>query len=183
MKKIFHIILLFHAVLASASAQSIEKMVIAAGGKGLTAGNVKLDFTVGETFINTMSQVNNSITQGFHQPNLYVARIADPEDTTVVFSDDITETLSEQPVIANNFKVEVFPNPATDHINIRMNELNNLKCFMFLSDTSGKLIEIKQLSQSESRIEFSTLPNGNYLVTVKSEDGLINESFKIIKVN
>lgn len=164
-------------------AQTINNNVIAAGGKTKITGNIMLEYTVGEPFVKTLTSANNKITQGFHQPNIVVARMADATDTSATISDEMLSARLEQPVVAGSFKVEVYPNPATDYVKVKMSEQSFSKTFMFLSDATGKLIEAKQLTEPETTIEFNQYSNGKYFLVIKTEDGTINESFRIVKVN
>jgi hypothetical protein len=51
------------------SAQSISNKVLPSGGGNLSANNVQLSFTIGETVIPTFSSSSNMISQGFQQPS------------------------------------------------------------------------------------------------------------------
>lgn len=65
----------FLAAVMDASAQKISRKVMPSGGGSLTANNVQLSFTIGETVIPTFSTSANMISQGFQQPS-------DPNATT-----------------------------------------------------------------------------------------------------
>ena len=162
-------------------AQSIKRNVIATAGNSVTVNSITLTSTVGETFTNNLSSANNSITQGFQQGNISVERVRNVEEPTELFSDKSSTNKIESRVAENNFHVDVYPNPATDYVNVRINQTPSSKCFMFMSDATGRLIEVKDITSTETRVEFNQLQAGNYFLTVKSEDGKVNESFEIIK--
>lgn len=67
----------------------------------------------------------------------------------------------------------VYPNPATDFINIRTTKLDIEKVFIF--DLSGKLV----LTENSKRISISHLPSATYVISIKTSSGL--KSFKFIK--
>lgn len=166
----------------ASQAQSISNNVIASGGTTLTSGNVTLEYTVGETFTNTLSSTNNSITQGFHQPNILVARMASNEAKN---ESEIGNETADKQITDNSiaFHFDVYPNPATDFVNVRINEIPESKCVLILSDETGRVITSKQISDVETQIDFTQLASGKYFITVKTEDGKVKESFKVIKVN
>lgn len=67
----------------------------------------------------------------------------------------------------------VYPNPATDFINIKTTKLDIEKVFIF--DLSGQLL----VSEKSRRINISHLPSATYVISIKTSDGL--KSFKFIK--
>jgi hypothetical protein len=176
MKNIIILIALCFAT--GAHAQTIGNKVIAAGGKTKVAGNVMLEYTVGEPVVKTFSSANNKITQGFHQPTITVARVLNNEDPDII--PDAARTTTVQPL--NDFKVEVFPNPATDYIMVN-SEATAPNTTWMLVDISGSVVYSGKLNEAENRIDLSRLANGKYFLTVRSEDGSINETFKLIKTN
>ena len=67
----------------------------------------------------------------------------------------------------------VYPNPAIDFIHIKTTRLDIEKVFIF--DLSGKLI----MAETSKDINISHLPTGNYVLSIKTYDGI--KSFKVIK--
>jgi len=67
----------------------------------------------------------------------------------------------------------VYPNPATDFIHIKTIRQHIEKVFIF--DLSGKLI----LTDDKKDINISHLPAANYIISIKTDEGI--KSFKIIK--
>ncbi len=54
----------------------LVREVVASSGGGGTAGNIQLDYTLGEPAVLTLSAANLMLSQGFHQPEVI------PETTT-----------------------------------------------------------------------------------------------------
>ena len=84
---------------------------------------------------------------------------------------DENESYSEVRVIdvKSNIHVELTPNPATDHIQIRLSSsaiTSNAKAEIF--DFSGKLVRENPLVSGVNRIDITFLPKGSYMVRVKS---------------
>jgi hypothetical protein len=152
--------------------------VIAAGGKTKIAGDIMLEYTVGEPFVKTLSSANNKITQGFHQPVVIVSRVVNEDENEVI--PEAARTTDKLP--ATDFKVEVFPNPATDYIMVSAKAKTENTTLMIV-DISGSRVYSGSLQEAEQRIDLSFLANGKYFLIVRSEDGSINESFKLIKTN
>lgn len=176
------IILLTSLLFASnTDAQTIKRSVIGAAGNTSAAGSVIIRSTVGETFTNKLSTANYSVRQGFQQGNISIARIANDETGSEVFEEETSAARTESLVNAINFTVDVYPNPATDYVNIRMNEMPLSKCVIYLSDATGRMVEMIDVVSSETRLEFTNLAQGRYFLSVKSQDGNVNESFKVVK--
>ena len=62
-------------------AQSLSPSVIASAGSSFTSAQFSMDYTLGETFVTTLSNGSNILTQGFHQPQagVIVEGCLDPE--------------------------------------------------------------------------------------------------------
>jgi hypothetical protein len=68
MKLIVSTLLLFFGLMGQMIGQSIERQVISCMGHSFVNANVQVDFTLGETAIQTFSMNGIVVTQGFHQP-------------------------------------------------------------------------------------------------------------------
>ncbi len=70
--------------------------------------------------------------------------------------------------------VNVYPNPASDKINVEINSLDNEPVSYSISDLSGRTIKNGQLgsamSNSTFSIDISDMYNGSYLLTIISKD-------------
>lgn len=159
-------------------AQSIPRKVIAADGNSVTKGGISLTYTIGEAIAGTVQKSNNSITQGFQQGSITVARMANAGDTA---AQAFVPEAGEERIAPHNVNVVVYPNPAIDHVSIRFEGEPVTLCQMYLTDATGKLIETKSLVGATTRVEFSTLAAGRYFLQVKSADETVNAFFKIVK--
>lgn len=99
MKKIILFILLVIglAIFSRGYAQTTSPEVIASSGNHFIGTNVQLSWTIGDVIIETYSNVNNQLTQGFHQTNLIVSSVKD---------------------LNSNYSVSIYPNPSSDFVNI-----------------------------------------------------------------
>lgn len=161
-----NIIVIIVAVLLRMNAQSqnISRSVVAAGGNKVTSGTLILSSTIGEVSITKLSGGTLQVTQGFHQGHLTVARIED-ESTPATME----------------YKINVFPNPVIDYVNIEISGTETYNHTLTIVDIAGKVVSTQTLTQNVTQFDFTQLPSGQYIVIVNSEDGLSNENFKVIK--
>jgi len=87
-----------------------------------------------------------------------------------------TATRGEE-LIVNN-KISVFPNPVTDRVNIKIEDLQGMADIR-LFDIYGKLVLQQSSSRSNTQMDITKLPSGVYVVKV-SNSGKEN-SIKIVK--
>jgi len=66
--KFFYTIVLSLVAFTIATAQQLTPSVVSSAGASFTSAEFSLDYTLGETFITTLSNGTNILTQGFHQP-------------------------------------------------------------------------------------------------------------------
>jgi len=76
--------------------------------------------------------------------------------------------------LANN--VMLFPNPAKEYVDIRVDGDLNVKT-LEVYDVYGKLINTVGVIDNPTRIDVSTLANGMYFVRVTTEAGVVTKSF------
>lgn len=88
-----------------------------------------------------------------------------------------TSTLSVEEVTSNkNFKL--YPNPFKDELFLSSENQTIKEVSIF--DLSGKLVKtISNINSKSYRLEAGYLPTGNYVVSIKTEQGV--EKYKVIK--
>ena len=161
------IILLFSLGL---KAQSIERYVISSTGGTYydNINNFEMDYTVGEVAVTTISNVNNTLTQGFQQP-FKLAWVAVQEYTD------------------NSSSVILYPNPVIDHLNISIENAESGNYRVVIYDVLGQLLTDKNISMGPDGnatldLNFDRYATGNYFVRILHEQKVI-QTGKIIKVN
>jgi hypothetical protein len=132
--------------------------VISTQGDSYTNGSNTIDFTVGEPIIETVSDGNNDLTQGFHQTLLTITGI---EDLDV------------------NFIVNLFPNPTADEVNITVEKFEGLSYHLF--DIAGKLLKEQMITAKATKIVVENYPKGTYLLTLSHAENKKIKSYRIIK--
>jgi hypothetical protein len=142
--------------------QSVSPEVNASAGDHFTGTNAQLSWTIGETMIETFENGSNQLTQGFHQTNLMVTAVED---------------------LADNFQVKVFPNPATDVLNIEWSEISD-PLTLRLYDATGKQLLLQKVdNQAMSKtLDLTTYAAGSYLLSLSNPDGITIKTFKILKI-
>lgn len=86
------------------------------------------------------------------------------------------ETLSN--VDLSLSKVEVYPNPVVDHLMINLPP-TLVNAELKLTDLTGKVVNQQRLTTTSNIVNLSKLPQGVYILEIKSDKGTINK--KVIK--
>ena len=130
------------------TAQEVSPTVIAsAGGEGTVEGTTIM-WTLGEVAVTTLTDGQNVITQGFHQP---------PEGTTSV------------PLVAGSAPVlSLRPNPTANELFIDLPEAATEEVTVQLIDLLGQQVGsiTSEKGASQVRLDVATIPAGNYIVRV-----------------
>ena len=134
--------------------------VVSSAGQTHTASGYQVNWTLGETVIQTFSTGSNTLTQGFHQTNLQVTPVSE--------------------LLLPNFELNVFPNPASDLLFIRMNELPQSPGFA-LFDLSGKKLAQKNIESTNTQVNLKKFAAGTYFLKIMQNKNQPVQTFKIIK--
>ena len=116
--------------------------------------------------------------------SLYV----EPFTLTIDFSDaneKVTPSLPIEPVLSPRYnegeEIDVFPNPATDLVNIKSYK-NSLISTVQLVNMSGQIIfESNNINQSELEISIANRVTGVYYVRVLTENAIITRKLQILQ--
>lgn len=146
------------------SITAIGQDVVSTQGSSYSNDNASIDFTIGEVVINTGTDGNNDLTQGFHQSAWELVGIED---------------------YAPAYEVFLFPNPTEDVLNIKTSSFENVIYSLF--DLHGKLILTGVLVSEQTSIQVGQLIPGAYSMDLVFENGnknsLNRKSFKLVKKN
>ena len=77
---------------------------------------------------------------------------------------DISETTNKSGILA------IYPNPASELINLSINEINNGVSILNIYDIMGSLVKTEILEQNQQQINISELNNGIYLIEIKTQE-------------
>ncbi len=138
--------------------KSYSQDVIATAGCTFQTSQGSLSWTIGESITETFTKTNSILTQGFHQSNLTI---------TAIHENDISD-----------INIKVYPNPATDFVNIKVNGFDEMSYQVF--DINGSLIENKEIIDLKTTISFENLSSATYIVRILKRETEIT-TYKIIK--
>jgi hypothetical protein len=144
----------------SVSAQVKQEVIASAGGYSLN-GNLSISWTLGETIIPTFQNGNLILTHGFQQQLIITS---------------VEENLEEL------VKVTVYPNPASDNVNISFDEPLDGEVKVFLINSQGKLVKTDVIGETivEKQMNLQDLPAGVYYL--KLMKGKLSNVYKVVKL-
>ena len=155
----------FFGVPSSAFGQQDIKVpsVIGAAGEISKLDSMTIEWTLGETFVESVVDKTTWLTQGYHQPMLLVK--------------ENSKSLS------SSYDVKIFPNPAKDLLNvfIRTNVKDELHLKMI--DVTGRVVFMQNASggSNDIQLKINELPEGMFILSMVNSQGYWIRSFKIIK--
>jgi hypothetical protein len=159
MKRI-HFIFILTGLILSAFCKIEAQQVIAPSGGTHQNTSGTLSFTLGELQIDTKTNANGIITQGFHQANLTVTAIKELSD--------------------RDFSIIAYPNPATNVVFVKTEKGNFKKLSYSLFDTNGKLLLKNSTKLNNAEVSFETFTPAVYYLQV-TLDGKDIKTFRIVK--
>jgi hypothetical protein len=116
--------------------------------------------------------------------SLYV----EPFTLTIDFSDSkekATPSLPVEPVLSpryyENGEIGIFPNPATDFVNIKSYKNNLIKTVQLVNMSGQVLFESNNLNQSELEISIANRVTGVYYVRVLTENAIYTRKIQILQ--
>ena len=99
--------------------------------------------------------------------SLTVATCKSPQKRSANTSNTITSPLS------------IYPNPGKNHLIVQ--QPDNLELIIQIFDLTGKTMQKVNSKEKVTHLNTSNLPNGLYLIDVKSQDGQINTNLRWLK--
>jgi len=131
-------------------AQSTERQVIATTGASVSASNVQVSYTIGESTTTTLAAGNIIVTQGFQQPD---------EELTV----GVDERVSD-------LSINVYPNPAEDVVTLQISSGSDRVVNATVYDMQGKQtgVSVSNLQVNgtlKQTLDVSALSAGQYLIS------------------
>lgn len=114
-----------------------------------------------------------------HLDNIVLSGCSNGSNRTINMGSQATEIVkAESDETENEVVYEIFPNPAMDHVNVRINDSGYQAR---LTSVSGKEVLRATLSEGTNQIETSELPHGMYLLIVEGENGYREVTKVIVK--
>ena len=132
------------------SAQSATPSVLASSGGEGSDGSNHAAWTMGELSISTLSNGDQILTQGFHQPRLLIVGTNDGD-----------------PDIGLN----IFPNPTQDRLVISYD--GELSLTYILHDMRGVSSVVGDIGRGNTSVDVQKLPAGHYQMTIFNDNKII----------
>ena len=139
--------------------QTIQNSVISSTGGSSSTSNLKMDYTLGETVIETFSAGGNTLTQGFHQTNLTLVAIENVE----LFAE-----------------ISIYPNPTSEFVNIDI-PANYKLMEISMFDVTGKLLKTQANASGLVTFNVNDLATGTYYFQVINPKNKEFKTFKLVK--
>ena len=150
-----------------------QRQVVASQGGTDRNEYIQLEWTLGETATAAVCSGSGRLTEGFHQPDLRVIKIA---------SSLLPETRPGGAGPAAEPVVQVFPNPTAGILQVWIGDESAQVFRITLLDLTGRLIEEqKVLAPAMQKLDLISYPSGIYLLRIRSADGMFNEVYEVIK--
>lgn len=152
----------------ASGAQSIERQIVASAGGSASAGsNFRIDYTIGDVAVSTLSGGSHFLTQGFQQPS-----------SSSVF-------INENP--ENPFIISIYPNPVREDFLVTVQNVSSGRIKVQVFDIVGQLVvdatpvEVAS-GAAQVIVPASGLATGTYYVRVMHNNTLLATS-KIVRIN
>jgi len=144
----------------SVSAQVKQEVIASAGGYNV-AGGISISWTLGETIIPTFTNGGLTLTHGFQQ-QLIVTTVEENIDILV--------------------RVKVYPNPVSDIITIKFEEVVESEITLMLLDSQGRVVkqDVVEATLSEKQINMQDVAAGIYYLRLTK--GKLVNVYKVIKL-
>lgn len=134
--------------------------IISTAGSQYGNGGINFTYTIGEPCVQTYTNTNNQLSEGFQQP-YYL---------TIVNTSDVNN---------QSQAITIYPNPTADKIVLQFANINK-NTFVKMSDETGKIIIENKIQNSITEINMQAYTTGIYYLQVFENQQLI-ASKKIIK--
>lgn len=146
--------------------QNLSPSIIPSAGGSDRTNEISLDWTLGELSIETHSQADGIITEGFHQP----IRI-------------LTTKWPNLSLLASGYTIKTFPNPVASTLNVHINSFVDKKVYLKLTDNNGRIIYSTSTFSKGStvRIDLRNIASGIYELIVQDFSGVTISTYKILK--
>jgi hypothetical protein len=145
---------------------------------GLTSGVYDVTVTDAVGCTSTASETVTQPTQPHHPFSLYNGTLAPnhngEEKADPISGNSDTKTgatgLSNQPELKSE-DVQMFPNPASSTLTLKTGDVSGAQITLF--DINGQKISEQIAESTETNLNVSSLPAGNYIVEIKTADGTV----------
>lgn len=136
--------------------------VITTTGGNATGSSCSVSYSIGQVFYKTQTGSNGGMYEGVQQP----------------YTISVVQTTTEAK--ETNLSILVYPNPATDILNLIVDNYSRGNMAYSVSDIQGKILQQFRITGSKTSINMAQFPPSTYIVNLIDDIHLI-KSFKVIK--
>ena len=158
MKKLKFYFIVFFIVCLFSKTKAQE--VIATSGNHYENNEIQISWTLGEPVIETLSNENSTLTQGFHQSKLIVTAINE--------------------VSVPGVNITAYPNPTSDILKVEVKNVSGQDLIYTLYSPDGRMLVQKQMESDISEIPMYNYVSATYFLKVSSSNTVL-KTFKIVK--
>ena len=152
--------------------QKLSPEIISSAGNISKSASISLEWTLGETVIESSKTATKYYTQGFHQTYLKVINI----------------TPAKNEILASDYNMSIYPNPVESILEVKISTENLPqdeigKVDLYLIDILGQQLLVQKTNEKSGStfVDMTAFPSGTYFLKAQKENGLLLKSFKIIK--
>lgn len=152
------------------SAQAIPQSVITPNAGSAVAGNIALDWTLGEPIVESVYTDQRMYTQGFHQPVLRVTAIHP-------YTNSILSPRS------GNMEITAVPNPVSSLLILSLKDMPHKEIEVIMSNNTGQIILTKTINTESGKAEMdlSELASGLFFLNLYTQDQELLKVFRVVK--
>ena len=147
--------------------QSISRSVIASAGDYFANGSVSVSWTLGDLATETLSSGSLVLTQGFQQPD------------TIKGTNSVVPDFPSQ-----GFSIKVYPNPATDYLNVVLQGNDDADLQLQFFDAIGRRLQVSTVyaGSNEATLDIAGYRAGIYFLKVSTINGTTIRTFQVAKI-
>lgn len=159
-RNLFKLLILIILTFGSNTMSLGQMGAVAAGGE-IKSGDFVMSFSVGQPVYTNISQDNILISQGLQHPKIRLfTKIHERETDEVSFT--------------------VYPNPASENLNIDLNENNMQELKLVILSLDGKILIKEIIQESKHAVAVKDLKPGTYILLISNGNQVLS-SYQIIK--
>jgi len=163
MKKIYALCILLSMQFAI-NGQILSPEVILSSGGEFANSEAQISWTLGDFQTTTYVKEQLVLTQGFLQNDIKITSVLELDNS-------------------NNIKLNVFPNPVTNLLNIHVLSSDNKQISWQLINQNGAVIKYDDITDNNTEIDFSSFQSGIYFLRTFSKESNYFKIYKIVKIN
>ena len=143
-----------------------QQTIVVSGGNASGDGG-SISFSVGQLFYFTITETSGSVAQGIQQPY------------------EISSVIGIKDLFGIDLKYSIYPNPTSDLLVLKVDNINTKNLVYKLFDMKGNLIDNGNINGKETFISMKKLSPSVYFLQVLQAQGTVRPDeikiFKIIK--